>query len=278
MKTFNIVTFFLLFTNLCFGQTASGEIVDKESKKSIGYVNIGIKNTNIGTVSDNKGVFKLNIQSNEDSVIFSSIGYETLIVSADDIIKNEQIELSSIDYKLEGIEIVSSNFDEKIVLGERNENKRGKSFGFGNAQLGTELGALISIKKETLIKSVHFVLNHAKGDSLLMRINIYDYKNGTIGEKVVKKNIYIKAIQRKGTYSIDLSEYEIILKKDVLLSAEWLKDFDETGNRFITFDTKKSKSHKGIYIRSSSNSEFKKLSKKANFKPCIYFIGKQSSK
>lgn len=279
MKRLNIILAFFLIINHSFGQVkCSAKLIDKDSKTAIAYVNIGILNTTLGTVSNEEGQFELNAPSKNDSLMFSSIGYENLILSIDKILQKDSIFLQPIAYEFEQVELTSFNFDKEVILGERNENGRGKSVGFGNAQLGTELGALIKIEKETLIKSVHFVLNHAKGDSLLLRINIYDYKDKKIGEKVVKRNIIIKDKQRKGTYSIDLSAYEIILKNDVLLSVEWLRNFDETGNKLITFDTKKSKSHKGTYIKLTSSNEFKKYPFIKKIKPCLYFIGKQNSK
>lgn len=252
-------------------------IFDLDSNMPIPYANIGIASSNNGTVSDINGYFELQSNSKTDSITFSALGYATKTVCLNDIKANTPISLKPISYIIDEIQISGSNLDKEMILGERNENGRGHSFGFGSAQLGTELGALIEIRKETFIKSVNFVLNHAKGDSLLLRINIYDYQDGEIGEKVLKENIYWLGQQRSGTFTIDLLEYEIILNSDVLLSLEWLRNFDETGNKSITFDTKKSNILGGTFIKYSSNTPFKQLPYKKKYKPCIYFVGKQSS-
>lgn len=258
----------------------SGYVFEKDTKDPIPYVNIGSPTTNMGTVSDDNGYFELMCDSKDEKIIFSSIGYTTEEVSASEL-KGGEIILHAIDYEIEEVKIVSSNFDQEVILGERHENGRGLSIAFGNPQLGTELGALIEVKKETYIKSANFVLNHAKGDSLLLRINIRHYENGEVGEKVVKKNILVKEKQRKGTYTVDLSAYDIILTQDVMLSVEWLRDFNERGNKDITFDTKKARKPRhlrGIHMKKSSASEFKKLPVNRKQKPCMYFVGKQSSK
>jgi hypothetical protein len=251
--------------------------VDSQTKVPIPYVNIGILSSISGTVSDAAGKFEIQAKTTSDSIVLSSVGYETRRVSLNSISERMPVFLDPIDYEIEAIEISNYSFDETVILGVRNEEGRGASFGFGSPQLGTEIGAPIKITKETFIKSVNFALNHAKGDSLLFRINIYAFNDGQVGEKVLKENIYLIDKQRKGDYSIDLSEYGIILKEDVLLSLEWLRNFDEIGNKSITFDTKKSKSPKGTYIRYSSNSAFKRLPFKKKYKPCLYFVGKQSS-
>lgn len=258
-------------------QSISAKIIDNETSEPLPFVNIGIKDSKLGTVSDYNGDFELNTGSTKSILVLSYIGYETLELIASDLEMNESIAMQAIPFMIDEVEITNTNFDKELILGVRNENGRGKSIGFGNAQLGTELGALIEIKKESYIKSVNFVLNHAKGDSLLLRVNIYNYENGEIGEKMLKHNVYIKDLQRKGRFTIDLEEYELILHNNVLLSLEWLRDFDENGNKLITFDTKKSRKLAGTFIRTNKTQDFIRLPYKKKLKPCIYFVAKQSS-
>ena len=255
----------------------TGTVLDKDTNEPLAYVNIGIENSNLGTVSDENGNFELKISSTNDLLVFSYLGYQSEQLAISLVQEHSQIFLKPSPINIDEINIVSTNFDKELILGVRNENGRGRSVGFGNAQLGTELGALIEIKKETLIKSANFVLNHAKGDSLLLRLNIYNYENGKIGDKVLQENIYIKEKQRTGLFTIDLESYELLLTNDVLLTVEWLRDFGENGNKSITFDTKKAKKLKGTFIRVSKTKDFIKLPIKKKYKPCIYFVGKQSS-
>ncbi len=255
--------------------TLEGMVIDMESKAPIPYVNIGIVNQSKGTVSDSEGKFTLAVESLEDEVIFSSIGFETINKKAADFEKLEMIELEPKKYDLETIEITSQAFEqEEVIIGVRNE-KRGMSVGFGTPQLGAEIGAILGIKKTTFVKSANFVLNHAKGDSLLFRINIYDFSKGELGVNLLTENILIREKQRKGTITVDLEPYEIILKSNVLLTLEWLRDFDELGSKGVTFDTKKSKKERGIYLRGYSNGKMMKLQFKKKHKPCFYLVGKQ---
>jgi len=278
MKSLYLFILVLFTSSILNAQNfVSANIVDEQTNLPLAYVNIGIVNTSLGTVSDEKGNFRLDFTSQQDSLVFSYLGYEKQAFEIKALLLNGKVKLKPSSVMIEEISISSSNFDKEVVLGERNEKGRGKSIGFGNAQLGTELGALIGIEKETYIKSANFVLNHAKGDSLLLRINFYSYVNKTIGEKVVSHNIYVKDKQRKGTYTIDLESYEIILDSDILLTVEWLKDFDESGNKMMTFDTKKSRKMKGTFIRPSKTTDFIIMPFKKKYRPCIYLIGMQSS-
>ena len=260
-----------------FAQDAYKSItIDGKTNEPIPYVNIGIKDASTGTVSDHKGRFVLKMHAPNDVVIFSSIGYETLEAVGSELVAMDVVKMKATDYLIPQIEIKARRFDgDEKMFGVKNE-KRGLSVGFGGPQLGTEIGAPIYIDRPTYIKSANFVLNHAKGDSLLFRINIYDYQDGKIGEKVLRENVNIAQKQQKGTITVDLTPYDLVLENSVLLSLEWLRDYDELGSKGVTFDTRKSKDLKGIYVRLVSNRAIEQLPFKRKIKPCFYFMGKQS--
>ncbi len=277
MKPITILTILLMLGIQLNAQlTITGMVLDSTSMEAIPYVNIGIVALAKGTVSDNDGNYTIEANAKDDIVSFSSIGYETFSIRAAALKKESTIKLVSKGYEIEMIEVAAIRFaEEEVILGVKNK-KRGRSIGFSNAQLGTEIGAAIEIKKPSYIKSANFVLNHAKGDSLLFRVNIYDLSTGTIGKNLLSKNILIEEQQRKGTITVPLEQYNIILEADVLLSLEWLRNYDEIGNKAITFDTKKSRKLRGVYVKASSNGTFEKLKYVKKVKPCFYLKAKQS--
>jgi hypothetical protein len=275
MKTIFIIIFASIGFITSAQITLEGKVIDAITKISIPYVNIGIPSLGKGTVSDFNGDYQLQTNSKVDKITFSSIGYKSMNIEPEDLISKPIVELEQATYKINPVKIQALRFaEEEIRLGMKNKN-RGHSIGFGSAQLGTEIASAIKVKKPTYIKSAHFVLNHVKGDSLLFRVNIYNYEDGKIGDKALLNNVYIKEKQKKGVISVDLSEYELILDHDVLLSLEWLRNFDELGNKEITFDTKKGKKIKGIFVKYSSIGTFEKLPYQKDLNPCFYFLGKQ---
>ena len=71
---------FLLLSNLStFSQVViSGFIKEKGSQEAISSVSISVKNSNIGTISNNFGYFVLNIEQNSSIIlVISSVGYKT---------------------------------------------------------------------------------------------------------------------------------------------------------------------------------------------------------
>lgn len=274
LKSLLVILFFI--GQLTAQETIEGVVIDELSKEPIPYVNVGIVNQAKGTVSDLSGNFKLTTNSTAKEISLSSIGYESINIGISDFKDTKVIVLSPKKYDLETVEITASAFEqEEVMIGVRNKT-RGMSISFGSPQLGAEIGAVLGIKKTTYVKSANFVLNHAKGDSLLFRMNIYDFSEGKIGENLLTENILIQEKQKKGTITVDLEPYGIVLTSNVLLSLEWLRDFDEIGSKGVTFDTKKSKKERGIYLRGYSNGEMKKFRFKKKLKPCFYLIGKQT--
>ena len=278
MKHFFTAVLILMMIQVNAQVLLEGTVIDSKTQKAIPYLNIGIVELSRGTVSDHEGRFTLEAKSQNDTVVFSGIGYETVEMNAAAIVKYRLIALTPKAYHFDAIEIVADKYEKKdALLGVKNK-KRGESIAFGSAQLGTEIGAAIRIDRPTYLKSANFVLNHAKGDSLLLRVNIYEFKDGQIGKNILPENVMIREKQRKGIFTVDLKDYNLVVKSDVLLSLEWLRNYDEVGNKGITFDTKKSKHLRGIYAKHSSNGEFKILSRLKKRKPCFYFIASQSKK
>ena len=270
--------FFLVFLGIFSNYTSisqpyQGVVLDAESKSPIPFVNIGIVADSRGTVSDNDGNFLLEQKNLEEIITFSSIGYEVVELSGKDLLRQSQIFLKPKAYNIPQIEVIGKKFGKAEIFGVRNKS-RGLAIGFGGTQLGTEMGALIPINKPTLLKDANFVIVHAKGDSMHFRVNIYDYKNSVVGPKLINENIFIVDKQRKGTITVDLSNFNLIVENDVMLSLEWIRDFDSGGNKDITFDTKKGKKLKGVYYKYASNTGFKKMPFKAGLNPCFYLVGK----
>ncbi len=257
-----------------FGQTTvSGRLLDADTNQPIPYANIGVPEKAVGTVSDDNGHFALSGISVTDEIVFSSIGYATLRLRAEEVGEDASISLEPKAYNIDQIDIQASKINgAEKRFGVRNKT-RSLSIGFGNTQLGTEIGTPIRIKRPVYVKTANFVLNHAKGDSLLFRVNIYQFENGVVGEHLLTENIYIEEKQRKGLISIDVSAYNIILESDVLLTLEWLRNYDEIGNKEITFDTKKAGNPRGIFTRWTKGNAFEVLSFNQGRNLCFYLMG-----
>src|ERR1035437_11042959 len=90
MKMFCYLSCFLIIYHLGFSQNSiSGAIKDNSTQQSIPFASIGVVGTLQGTLSDEKGNFKLSIQhiTDTDTIRISSIGYSNLSITGNEIKK-----------------------------------------------------------------------------------------------------------------------------------------------------------------------------------------------
>lgn len=72
----------LLISFSLYGQNfLKGEIIDNYDGTKLKYVSIALKNKNIGTYSNENGLFEIEYDKNNDTLIFSTIGYKDFFTS-----------------------------------------------------------------------------------------------------------------------------------------------------------------------------------------------------
>ncbi|NJO69841.1 MAG: carboxypeptidase-like regulatory domain-containing protein [Bacteroidetes bacterium] len=114
MKNYYIKIFYSLFAVLLFGiqlqaQTTKirGKITDKATNEAIPFVNIVLKGTTAGTISDFKGEYFLETKAVSDSLTLSCLGYLPTTVA---IIKQS---FQTIDIEMEQL---NTQLNEVVVL------------------------------------------------------------------------------------------------------------------------------------------------------------------
>jgi len=121
MKIFII---FLLSINLIyldsFAQTivVSGKIMDTETREIIPFANIRIKGTNIGTVSNIDGDYKLSVSKKyaNDTIEYSYVGYTTVLKPIKSIQNNCKIYLDRYSISLESITVEAKGVDARDIF------------------------------------------------------------------------------------------------------------------------------------------------------------------
>ncbi|UII79629.1 carboxypeptidase-like regulatory domain-containing protein [Flagellimonas sp. CMM7] len=226
------LVFIFVFCNQLSGQiTVEGSIIELSTGKPVDFANIGVVDRAKGTVSDFDGTFKFELDENEinqkDILQISRIGYKTLKFSTQafiEMLKTDQaIGLEPVPYELEGVTVKSSDADKRKV-GYQSRSKR--LFGFWNDSLalGGEHASKILMRKGPLkLEDVSFNIIANISDSLLVRVNVYEFENGLPGKNISNGNILYTIRQRQGTIAIDLSPYNIVVDSHFVISLELLK-------------------------------------------------------
>lgn len=247
-----------------------GKITDS-SNLALPFVNIGIPMKHIGTVSNKNGDYSLEIPSNtleNDSVVFSYIGYKT--------IKKSVAELKSQEVKLIQMEIEENQLDEIVFetkkLKEKKLGRTNKGLGFMqfnfyttkekevNDRLSKELGMNFKLKKNCRLDKFNFAISQNEFKSLKFRINIYNLIDGEPQDLLISDNIIFEVNKEIGWKSIDLNPYNIYLKEeldDFLLTIQWVESEKlEPESKFFSLPASKSPFHK-VYYREKALDSWK---------------------
>ena len=216
---------------LLYGQTISGTVFENNSGIPVEYVNIGIVGKNIGTVSDQKGKYTLQVSAEyyNDTLKFSCIGYHSYSVKVSDFMKmnNKNVSLEKRTYELTEVVVQPKKIKQKI-LGITANNKKIWT-GFIHT-IGFEAGTLIKNSNTVFIKEVNINIANFTYDTVLFRLNIYKAHNNMQFENILSSPIYVSlSIQElKDKITIDLRHLSLDVKGDFLVAIEYI-DFIGSG-------------------------------------------------
>ena len=258
------------------GHELAGRVVDAKTEAPVPFASLGIRSAGRGTVADEDGRYRLQVESDAGTVTYSAIGYASKHVPVATLLQAADVELEPVQYALhENVSVAADatvGGGRQVILGKDLEF-RGHGVGFGSGQLGSQVGAHLRIDRTTLVKSANFVISHTRGDAFLYRVNVYDFRDGEIGENLLDRNVIVAGRTDKGTMTVDLSEHYLVVDHDVLLALEWVKDDDRNeGLPPLMFRAKK-RGRGNLFLKMSSQGAFEKL---GSLQAGFYLVGFQT--
>jgi len=203
----------------------AGSILDSSNKQVIAFVNIGIKNKNVGTVSKENGNFSIQIpfKNANDTLTFSMLGYRELNVPVRQIISgnNKSYFLSQKLIVLKSPEIIVSKYKE-CSYGLKKNPAIHFTDGSVNHDDIFEIAQVIKMDGEaSKLTSLNLLIAESKADSSIFRINFYEYENGRPGKQIYK-SILQKVSVNKGWLKINLSKHQIYVKGEIVVAIEFI--------------------------------------------------------
>jgi len=242
----------------------SGIVQDSKTKEKLDYVNIGILNKAIGTVSDKNGLFEFKISDSNknDTLRISMIGYKAktllvknLLIKKNKILINLEEEIS----ELKEIVINAKKWKRKVLGNKTESTFIGHVFYY--EQLGKEMGIRMNVGRHPrIVESFNFHISYNRFSAkAIFRLNMYKIENGKPTENIMKNNILISVDPKQtGMISTDLQDYDIVLTDDVIATLEWVDSEGEvkpTEALIISVGLLTS----GTYQRSSKEAKMKKI-------------------
>ncbi len=204
-----------------------GKIISAEAGSSIPYVSIGIPAGNCGTVSDENGLFVLNVEGAlvNNIIRISSLGYQSKNFTVKELAlllkQGTDITLTKQNKQLSEVIIKAKKLRIKTV-GNTSQSKF-FSVGFPLKFLGSEVGVVVSLgKKDVLLRSFNFNISQTRLDSCTFRLNIYSLANGLPSKNLLANNLLISIGNKPGSYTIDLKSQRLLMKNKIFISLEWI--------------------------------------------------------
>jgi len=247
------------------GTDIEGMVLDNESHEPLPYVNIGILNKEIGTVTDTHGKFtlSLNEELEKDTLRISSIGYKPVEILVNDFLSRKQpisIELEEEISTLNEVVVTAKAFKKK-TLGNKTESKF-ISTGFSYDQLGAEMGVKINVRKtSTFVDAFNFNISYNRlSATAIFRVNFYNIENNRPKENMLTQNIIVPIEPKQvGKITVDLKPYDIVLNDDVMVTLEWVETEGENNKGEAIFFSV-GMFNSGTFYKKSSQAKFKKHS------------------
>ncbi|MDP2187055.1 MAG: carboxypeptidase-like regulatory domain-containing protein [Sphingobacteriaceae bacterium] len=254
----SLISMLVLF-QVAAGQSADstfmleGQVVDIQNSGPLAYVNIGIANKNIGTVSAADGQFKLQLNEKQlgDTVSFSFIGYESLRIPVQMLLELRiPVVMTPKSFELQEIVVKSRRYKERF-FGYFTEGKTAQA-GFNENVLGKECGVPMRTKKPTLLEEVQINFGTCTYDSVFFRLNFYQMSAKGEYEPVLNEPQYYAFSKGEllQTLAIDIRNLNIQVQGQFMVSVEYYRDLGP-GRLFF-----KSKLNGSSLIRATSQAKW----------------------
>ena len=232
MKSYSLYLLLLCF-NIQFGicqVDLVGQVIDADTEEPLPYVNIGLVNQNIGTVTDEAGYFELEVPGNgyaDATLRFSMIGYENQDFTLQEY-QDQKIFTIPLKEKATALEEVvlttKRNKYQTKILGNKTTSQLIYA-AFTTNKLGNEMGFLVRGRKNPMIlKKFNVSLVENDYGPIRFRLNFYDLKDGLPNETLLNENIIVETDIQSGIVSKDLTPYEIVIDQDFFVAIEWIED------------------------------------------------------
>lgn len=260
---FSIVLFFICLCTYSQEPTLTGKIIDVNTKEIIEFVTIGIKNKEVGTVSNENGRFNLKLNEQvkkSDSIIFSHLGYKTQFIKVSEFTSFENtILLKPETTVLKEVVIIKTKTPKPKTIGRNSKGLGLMHMNFYSYyekdvddRLSKEVGMQLKIKKNCQIDSLTFNITSNDFKKLKFRVNFYKIENGIPTEIIVPQNIIFEINNNfLGWFSVDLTPYDIYFNNDIgdiAVTIQWLQSEKATAkSKFFSISTAQSPLNVAFY-------------------------------
>jgi pimeloyl-ACP methyl ester carboxylesterase len=234
MKIYHTL-FFLLAASAFHAQVISGTIISKNENQPIPYVKIGIEKKSIGTISDEKGNFSMDLSNTDpqQKIKIEVPGFDSYQETVQDFKKHDQQKIFLTE-KTKNIKEITVKA-KKLVDKNWGVNTKTKSVTyfvnpeFDKKNFLGETALEFNAKKRSKIKNINLnIASYVSNEPVLMRYSIYSEKNGFPDKNILEEEITVELTEnmiKDGTYTLDVNDRNIWVHGKFFIGIQFLKDF-----------------------------------------------------
>ena len=226
MNRLNLLLLYIcfFFISLAQNKEVSGIVLSSETNLPIEFINVGVVNSTVGTITDSQGTFKLSIPKEflDNEIKIKSIEYETKTFKISQLTQIEnKIYLNPVYHKIDEIIIQNDkNISFKELGSKSTSEKLVTGWSYGPSK-GGERGILINPKKKKfIIKDVSFHV--AQNDFKKINVRLHIRKISNLNQEILTEDIIIPVDIKNGWIKESISSYNIKIDEPVVVSLEWL--------------------------------------------------------
>jgi hypothetical protein len=246
MKVAVLILVFHAILNVgVFGQgfKVKGILVDENDNTPIGYANIGILNTTVGTISDSDGTFEVFVpdELKDENLLFAAPGYERKSFHVPSLSGNENNVIRLVEQitVLKNVTVQSTRLKPAVLSELGNQYHNEGSIYVDSSAAGSAMALLIEnkppasnaqLKTPYYIKRAKLRIAHNTFADFKIRIRFLsvDSVSGLPDRDLVDQNIIVTSSMKKGWLKFDLEKYNIrIGRRSFFLVFEWLLEDED---------------------------------------------------
>ncbi|PYF72710.1 alpha/beta fold hydrolase [Pedobacter nutrimenti] len=226
--------------------------VKNRQNEDIPYCSIGIKNSKVATLTNDKGMYRLTIPDDlkDKEVVFNSAGYQERTFSVRDLKANANVFLADKVMALEEVVIQAKGLKEKII-GQKSRPFLTFSKMFDENVPTVEQGNIFPIYEKTRLNAYSFyIIPSSKFAELTLKLNVYAVKNGLPDQSLLNKNVIYKT-SATGWQKIDLSPYKLVFNhlKEIAVTIQLIDSKSLENTKFIFGMSAKKSLSKNLLFR-----------------------------
>lgn len=254
--------FFLLLPFLLFkSQTIIQGVIKNEENKTLSYCAIGIKDTNVGTITDARGFYKIVVPNEfqNKNIIIKAEGYLEQNFDFLELTANPNVILKFKTESIKEVILTAKKLKEKTI-GQKSRPLLTFSKMFDKNVPTIEQGNVFDIYKKTKLKSYSFhIIPSSKYEQITLKLNVYNVKNALPNQSVLSENIIYKT-SSSGWQTVDLRKYKLLLNNlDKIAITLQLVDYIPLKDTDFVFGISAKKSlSKNLMFRFQSQSQWEK--------------------